>query len=190
MTPPDVNPKLTQKIERTDRVIKYSFLGAVFFILLGLVVIIIQLVRIQDTIEANLVTSREAAAENHRKTQKYVKCVAQQMLKPLSQRKANDLERCGIDSTPQTEPTTPTEEQNQAANIPPSLTTLPVIRPTTPTTVTPPTPPVTTSDPPKQTPPVVNPLVTEPSQPAQLQRPGLVSGLVDGLGGLVNRLGL
>ncbi len=191
MNPPVTSPELAHKLERTDQVIKYSIMGAVALIVIALIVIIFQLVRIQQTIESNLVISRAQAAENHKKTQQYVRCVAETLLKPISQRNKDAFDKCGI-------PTNATDgkvETNAGSSGGNSTVFLPqgeplTYLPSSPNTATPSNPTVTTSDPPEVA--VNNPIVTDPDpdNDENERQPGLVSGLVLGLGGLVNRLGL
>jgi hypothetical protein len=158
---PEREEVLTHRIERADRVIKYSLISMVFVVIATLLVIIVQLVNIQNSIQESLVESRRNAAENHQRTQEYVKCIAVTLLKPLAQREAADFENCANGTIdPKTGAFIPNEDNSTAqqqnskiqvggsppAAAPPTEPETPPSNP--PTTSAPPTPdPVETPEP-------------------------------------------
>lgn len=150
---PEREEVLTHKIERADRVIKYSLISMVFVVIATLLIIIVQLVNIQNSIQESLVESRRNAAENHQRTQEYVKCIAVTLLKPLAQREAADFENCANGTIdPKTGAFIPNEDNSTAqqqnskiqvggsppASAPPTTPESPPANP--PTTSAPPTP--------------------------------------------------
>lgn len=78
---------LQHKIDRADRIIKFSLVGAAVVVVITLVVIIFQLAALNTSVQNSLIESRKNAAENHQRTQEYVKCIAVTLLKPVAQRK-------------------------------------------------------------------------------------------------------
>jgi len=95
----ELEQKLTKKVDSANKIIKVSLWGIVGVILFTLVLIVIQLVTLQKTQENNLAAMRASAAENHRQTQQYVKCIADVLLKPVADRKEVDFSECGIQGT-------------------------------------------------------------------------------------------
>lgn len=89
-----IDPKLVKRIDRANRGMLYGLVVAVIAIIIGMFVIISMLVVIQQTQNNNLSVSRSMAAENHRRTQEYVKCVAVAVTLPLRERSPNAVESC------------------------------------------------------------------------------------------------
>lgn len=139
--------QLTKRINYADHIIKWSALGSVIMIFITLVIIIFQLLAIQNSIQSSLVQSRKTAAENHKRTQEYVKCIAVTLLKPVKERKPEDFDKCAngtIDPNTGafiTEQKTSSQMQvggSPEAAVPPAMTEAPA--PSQPTTSAPPTP--------------------------------------------------
>lgn len=89
-----IDPKLVKRIDQANRGMLYGLVVAVIAIIIGMVIIISMLVVIQQTQDKSLDVSRSMAAENHRRTQEYVKCVAVAVTLPLRERNPNAVESC------------------------------------------------------------------------------------------------
>lgn len=89
-----IDPRLTRRIERANTFMRAGLIVAVLANTLGLIVVIAMLVVIQQTEESNLAISRDMAAQNHKRTQEYVKCVATTLTIPLRDRDKDAVERC------------------------------------------------------------------------------------------------
>ena len=87
-----IDPKLAKRIDQANRGMLYGLVVAVIAIIIGMVVIITMLVVIQQTQGKNLDVSRSMAAEHHRRTQEYVKCVAVAVTIPLRERSPDAVE--------------------------------------------------------------------------------------------------
>lgn len=77
---------------------RFNIAKNMFFVYLVIVTLFtsIQTIMISQQIKDNLDASRATAADNHKKTQDYVKCVALTLLKPLAQRQGTDFENCTV----------------------------------------------------------------------------------------------
>lgn len=75
------------KVKRADRIIKYCMIG-----LLALVAILFAGVLYQNQKNADL--SREQARQNHKRTQEYVRCVAETLTIPIDKRSDSALDNC------------------------------------------------------------------------------------------------
>ena len=85
-----MDTELTQqlnKVKRADRIVKYCMIG-----LLVLVAVLFAGVLYQNQKNADL--SREQARQNHKRTQEYVKCVAETLTIPIANRSDNALDNC------------------------------------------------------------------------------------------------
>lgn len=149
-----IDEQLIKRIDHADAIIKWSAFGSVVMIFIILVIIIFQLLAIQNSIQDSLVQSRKTAAENHKRTQEYVKCIAVTLLKPVAQRKPEDFDKCANGTIdPNTGAFIPNEDNSIAeqktssqmqvgsspeAAAPPPLTEAPA--PSQPTTSAPPNP--------------------------------------------------
>lgn len=145
---------LQHKIDRADHIIKYSLVSAAVVVVITLVVIIFQLAALNVAVQNSLVESRKNAAENHQRTQEYVKCIAVTLLKPVAQRKPEDFDKCANGTVdPKTGAFVPNADNNVAeqktssemqvgsspeAAAPPKEPEMPA--PTQPTTSAPPNP--------------------------------------------------
>ena len=89
-----IDPKLKRRVERANQFMRYGAVVAVVANIIGLVIIILMLVAIQSTQDRNLAISRDMAAQNHKRTQEYVKCVALTLTIPLEDRDPDAIERC------------------------------------------------------------------------------------------------
>lgn len=80
---------------------RYLMFRNMFFVYLVVVTLFtsFQTIAIQNSIKDNLAVSRQTAATNHQRTQDYVKCIAQVLLKPLVQRKDTDFDECTVKET-------------------------------------------------------------------------------------------
>lgn len=83
----ELEKRLNAKIKRADRVIFYCTIG-----LFILVVIFFGGLMYQNQKNAEL--SRNQAQQNHKRTQEYVRCVAETLTIPLAQRSDNALDNC------------------------------------------------------------------------------------------------
>lgn len=83
----ELEQELKQKVDRANTIIKASLISI-------LVLIVLMLGAILTQNELNLARSRDQAAQNHRRTQAYVKCVAEALTVPLKEREKTSLEDC------------------------------------------------------------------------------------------------
>lgn len=104
---PTTPVKLQHRIDRADRVIKYGVAGIFLVMIATMIFMVYQLFVIQDGIRVSLEESKKAGAENHQLTRQYVKCIADNLLKPVTERTTRDFEACGITDTNQ-----PTQKKN------------------------------------------------------------------------------
>lgn len=171
----DRQKALELKINRADKGMKITLVGAVVTGVFLLCFIVVQQFQTQQAIKDSLASSKVTAAANHKKTQEYVRCVAIALTEPMAGR--NDaLNMCGLDVGEQgmaspavpTVPATPANGQPQTSTTPNQQTTSGGPDPSTQstvnnnTTITQPTP---TATPAPTTPgllsgiPVIGPLI-------------------------------
>ena len=91
------DPILSKRKERSERIIKYSVIGIAVIGLLMLIFLVVQVYSIKSDIQNSLTESKNSAANNHAKTRQYVKCIADSLLKPVSERTSTDFDDCGIE---------------------------------------------------------------------------------------------
>lgn len=103
---PPVDTKTRNRIERTDKIVRVTLIG-----FLVLIVVMFGLILVQNQLNAdralanatrNLEISRAQAAANHKRTQEYVKCVAETLTIPLAERGTNAIDRCTTNADNQT----------------------------------------------------------------------------------------
>ncbi|MBH1979938.1 hypothetical protein I8H89_00280 [Candidatus Saccharibacteria bacterium] len=94
-----IDPQLTRKVERANKFITTAVSVASVFVFVSLVTIIGLLVGIQQGQDRNLAISRDLASQNHKRTQEYVKCVAQSLTIPVKDRSPGDIEACADNAT-------------------------------------------------------------------------------------------
>lgn len=133
---------------------RYTAFRNMFFVYLVVVTLFtsFQTIVIQQSIKDSLEISRRTAATNHQRTQDYVKCIAQVLLKPLAQRSDTDFSECTVKETANSDLKDKAtagsgDTQNSVAGQqPPVIQQLQIIvrDKEPPTTVAPPDPEVTT----------------------------------------------
>lgn len=87
MLDPSIEDMLNKRMKRVDRVILLS-LGA----MLILVIILGSLILVQNQSTAQ--KSLDIASDNHKRSQEYIKCVAEFQLKPPEERTKETLNNC------------------------------------------------------------------------------------------------
>lgn len=102
---------MSEALERAKRAERkaerrYTAFRNMFFVYLVVVTLFtsFQTISIQQSIQHSLDISRQTAAMNHQRTQDYVKCIAQVLLKPLAQRTDVDFNECTIKETANSNP--------------------------------------------------------------------------------------
>lgn len=160
------------KLKKADRYLKLSIIVFIVFMITATGLVSFQLYELQRGLYGQQKQSEEQAkadraaaqqrldkalAENqnqHKKTQAYVKCIANALLMPIAQRSEKVLDECGLETTgPGTTP--------QSAETPAVMPT-PQVQPSKPTSNQP-----TTSSPP------------DPDEPTKGSSKGAIRGLVD-----------
>ena len=84
---PEIDDVTKNRLEKTDHFFRLSIIGALLMLILMFAAILVQ-----NQINANL--STENAIRNHKRTQDYVKCVAQALTVQIPQR---NLDQCTTD---------------------------------------------------------------------------------------------
>lgn len=84
---------------RADKIVVISLITGTLVMFATLILITIQLFAVRSDIQNTLDQSRASGAANHKKTQAYVKCVADVLLQPLAKRTTADFDQCGIEGT-------------------------------------------------------------------------------------------
>lgn len=83
------------RIERTDKIFRLSLIAALLLVIIMFALILVQNQinsnRALENATRNLELSREQAARNHKRTQDYVKCVAEALTVQIPQR---NLDQC------------------------------------------------------------------------------------------------
>lgn len=135
------NKDAEHRIERANKVIKGSLVSLVVIAIMILGLVVFQLISIQSQINDNLIKMQESAAQNHERTQEYIKCIANTLQIPISQRTDVDFENCSQtanDNTSQVQPSQGEITPQAASTDQPSTT---IVNNTTNNQVTPePTP--------------------------------------------------
>lgn len=83
----ELEERLNAKIKHADRIIIFCMFG-----LLVLIVVLFGGILYQNQKNADL--SRTQALQNHKRTQEYVRCVAETLTIPIVDRSANALDNC------------------------------------------------------------------------------------------------
>lgn len=164
----DRQDKLMKRVDRANLGLKLTLGGAVMVMFMTLGLLVFQSFQLKAQIEQTLRTAEQSTVNNHRKTQEYVRCIAQALVKQIEDRTEEDFDRCGI-----------------KVNIEPSIEVDLPLQPIPPTVHT----PVAI----EEEPPITNEPVKEPEevQPKPDERKFLGIPLVDRLFyGLVDGLGI
>lgn len=93
------------KFDRSDSLYKKAKAVFIIFITVSLIVVVVQLVRVQNTIARNQTVNSAASVERfdnynkenarqHRITQQYIKCIATVLLQPIDQRTTAIFDSC------------------------------------------------------------------------------------------------
>lgn len=91
LSDPLLTDQLSKQIRKADRAIMLSVIG-----IFVLIILMFGIILWQNQVNAD--ASRATAAENHRRTQAYVKCIGEQQLVPLAQREENALDKCTVNA--------------------------------------------------------------------------------------------
>jgi hypothetical protein len=97
-----MNPKdelrLHRKIRHADRIIFWCMIGILLMVFVMFIGIFVQnqdnAQKSHNLANKNAQIARDQALQNHKRTQEYVKCVAQALTVPLTQRDNGALDQC------------------------------------------------------------------------------------------------
>lgn len=154
----------TRKLERANRLVRFGWtLLILYFVTITGIIVYQQFVVIQQQ-QTALEQSIKDNAEQHSRTQNYIKCIAGALLIPLAQRESDAFDKCGISATPPAQNT----QSAQTSSVPSSPQALPPE-------------PITTTTPASQEPTTSSPPDPDPSEQGPATDRGVVLNLVDGL---------
>lgn len=93
---PERKIELENRIDRYEKGMRYTLIGVYVCILILLGFIIVQQFQTQAQLSQTLTQIKNAAAQNHQKTQNYIKCIAEGLTVPIAQRSTDVFEQCGL----------------------------------------------------------------------------------------------
>lgn len=135
----DRQDQLLKKVDRANFGLRITGACALVVLFLTLGFLVVQGFSLQRQLDAQLKSQVETASKNHQRTQQYVRCIANVLMKPLRDRTEADFDACGLSGTTNTGSDTQqqvvipqqTETQQQAppAQIPETSTPQPVPEP-------------------------------------------------------------
>lgn len=161
----DRQDQLLKKVDRANLGLRITGVCALVVLFLTLGFLVVQGFSLQRQLDAQLKSQVESAAKNHQRTQRYVRCIANVLMKPLKERTEADFDACGLGGTTNTKVETQqsTPPQAKVSQQPPAVQQIPET----------PTPQ------PVPEPETVEP---EPQQPQGLRSIPLVDGLLKTIG--------
>lgn len=96
---PEREHELEQRMDRASKLIRISKVLMVIVLAIMIILVLVQELATQNQIQDSIKQLEAAGSANHQRTQQYVKCVADVLLKPIDQRSPSDFDKCGLGGT-------------------------------------------------------------------------------------------